>query len=457
MKSSYRYTPFGEQVCTDGEKAQEEFLYNAEAYDAVSGSYYMRVRFYEPAAMRFYQPDIVRGDVKKPQSLNRYVYVQNNPVMYEDTSGESVLPAFVGAGAIVLIGSNYVMNRGKNTTGNKTASKTTKGYTQSTKGGITWKAVENMVVQSPIVQFGANLVNQVKSNLTETQQKAVKQAQEVWKAIPFSTGKDVKVLNEKLSKACIAFIENGKEKTKEDIINEAVKYAIDAEDFGPLVDSEWEEYYDEDTLAEIRKRLQMYYFDHPEEHERIWEKYYKQDKRTWPEKGLLALELVGGAYSVYSGIGLVSSVSGAIGGGVGGSLALAGGGTVSGVSSVAVSDLLVGAVGVAGSIAGGEAIVHGVKQITGIDGTKHGNKRMNERGFTETKVNDIINNYSQKLYQEGGKTVYVKKNGKFYDVIITNSEGQVVTAVGGNTKSLRNWKDVVQMLNNNGGFSTVPY
>jgi RHS repeat-associated protein len=87
LKSSYRYTPFGEQVCTDGEKAQEEFLYNAEAYDAVSGSYYMRVRFYEPAAMRFYQPDIVRGDVKKPQSLNRYVYVQNNPVMYEDTSG----------------------------------------------------------------------------------------------------------------------------------------------------------------------------------------------------------------------------------------------------------------------------------------------------------------------------------------------------------------------------------
>ena len=59
------------------------------------------------------------------------------------------------------------------------------------------------------------LVNQVKSNLTETQQKAVKQAQEVWKAIPFSTGKDVKVLNEILSKACIAFIENGKEKTKE--------------------------------------------------------------------------------------------------------------------------------------------------------------------------------------------------------------------------------------------------
>ena len=86
-KSSYRYTPFGEQVCAKGENAEEGFLYNAEAYDAVSGSYYLRARFYEPAAMRFNQPDTVRGDAREPQSLNRYAYVQNNPVMYEDTSG----------------------------------------------------------------------------------------------------------------------------------------------------------------------------------------------------------------------------------------------------------------------------------------------------------------------------------------------------------------------------------
>ena len=34
-KSSYRYTPFGELVCTEGENVGERFLYNAEAYDAV--------------------------------------------------------------------------------------------------------------------------------------------------------------------------------------------------------------------------------------------------------------------------------------------------------------------------------------------------------------------------------------------------------------------------------------
>ncbi len=44
-----------------------------------------------------------------------------------------------------------------------------------------------------------------------------------------------------------------------------------------------------------------------------------------------------------------------------------------------------------------------------------------------------------------------------YDVIITNSKGEIITAVGGNTKSLKTWKDVViRMLNNNGGYSSLP-
>lgn len=41
--------------------------------------------------------------------------------------------------------------------------------------------------------------------------------------------------------------------------------------------------------------------------------------------------------------------------------------------------------------------------------------------------------------------------------IITNADGEIVTAVGGNTKSLKTWKDVTKMLNNNGGYSTLPY
>lgn len=81
---------------------------------------------------------------------------------------------------------------------------------------------------------------------------------------------------------------------------------------------------------------------------------------------------------------------------------------------------------------------------------------MEERGFSQEKVDDIVNNYSQKVYQEGGRIVYAKKTGNYYDVIIKNADDEIITAVGGSTKSLRTWMDVVRMLSNNGGYSTIP-
>lgn len=188
-KSSYRYTPFGEQVFADGEQAQEGFLYNAEAYDAVSGSYYLRARFYEPAAMRFHQPDIVRGDVKEPQSLNRYVYVQNNPVMYEDPSGESILPALIGAGLAVggvYAGYKYVSNRNKQQGGSSGASgtgtrssKSTTNYTGTAKqnknqnGSKGSSSYQSSSKQLPPKNNGYKTNTGVKS-LTGSQQKSGK-------------------------------------------------------------------------------------------------------------------------------------------------------------------------------------------------------------------------------------------------------------------------------------------
>lgn len=88
--------------------------------------------------------------------------------------------------------------------------------------------------------------------------------------------------------------------------------------------------------------------------------------------------------------------------------------------------------------------------------TKHGKHRSQNRGFSDEMIEDIQQNYSQKVYQSGGRTVYAKKNGNYYDVVIVNKDGQVITTVGGNTKSLRNWSDVTKMLNNNGGYSSLP-
>ena len=84
------YTPFGEQI---GE-AVSGFGYNGEYYNAATGMVYLRARFYEPAMNRFSQKDIVRGSITAPNSLNRYTYVQNDPINFIDPSGQSLKSAW---------------------------------------------------------------------------------------------------------------------------------------------------------------------------------------------------------------------------------------------------------------------------------------------------------------------------------------------------------------------------
>lgn len=79
------YTPYGEQI---GERLSG-FGYNGELYDAATGSLYLRARNYEPAMNRFSQKDILRGTVAEPTSLNRYLYVGNDPLNLIDPTGEA--------------------------------------------------------------------------------------------------------------------------------------------------------------------------------------------------------------------------------------------------------------------------------------------------------------------------------------------------------------------------------
>jgi len=51
------------------------------------GLYDYRARWYEPTLGRFVQPDTLVPEPGKPQDLNRYTYVRNNPLKYQDPSG----------------------------------------------------------------------------------------------------------------------------------------------------------------------------------------------------------------------------------------------------------------------------------------------------------------------------------------------------------------------------------
>ena len=82
---SFSYTAFGEQM---GAQKVSGFAYNAEAYDAATGMINLRARQYEPTIGRFEQKDAQNGEVHQSLSLNRYVYVVNNPLNYDDASGQ---------------------------------------------------------------------------------------------------------------------------------------------------------------------------------------------------------------------------------------------------------------------------------------------------------------------------------------------------------------------------------
>lgn len=52
-----------------------------------NGLYYMRARYYNQDIKRFINRDIVSGDITNSRSLNRYCYVQENPVSLTDPFG----------------------------------------------------------------------------------------------------------------------------------------------------------------------------------------------------------------------------------------------------------------------------------------------------------------------------------------------------------------------------------
>ncbi len=99
------------------------YRYCGEYFDQESGTYYLRARYYAPAEGRFTQEDThwnasnrVYGDQPQKraddggympqlsavlQSGNLYVYGINNPVMYADSTGESIILTSVIIGAAV--------------------------------------------------------------------------------------------------------------------------------------------------------------------------------------------------------------------------------------------------------------------------------------------------------------------------------------------------------------------
>lgn len=87
IRYQYQYSPYGELI--EGTYGQVAFLYNGQFGVASddNGLYYMRARYYNIDIKRFVNQDVVTGSIERSSSLNRYAYVEGNPVSYIDPFG----------------------------------------------------------------------------------------------------------------------------------------------------------------------------------------------------------------------------------------------------------------------------------------------------------------------------------------------------------------------------------
>ncbi|AKG33933.1 hypothetical protein VK70_04505 [Paenibacillus durus ATCC 35681] len=70
---------------------EQPFQYNGRdgVMTDANGLYYMRARYYNPDIKRFVNRDVVTGTISSAQTLNRYAYVNGNPISYVDPFGLS--------------------------------------------------------------------------------------------------------------------------------------------------------------------------------------------------------------------------------------------------------------------------------------------------------------------------------------------------------------------------------
>ena len=94
------YLPFGlTRVQTGTEVTYYKFT--DQELDAESGLYNYGARLYDPAIGIFISPDSIVPDPYDPQTLNRYSYCRNNPLVYVDPSGHIFLIDDILIGAAI--------------------------------------------------------------------------------------------------------------------------------------------------------------------------------------------------------------------------------------------------------------------------------------------------------------------------------------------------------------------
>ncbi len=89
-----KYMPYGSTYETSGTE-DNDHKYTGQRLDDTTGLYYYTARYYDPSIGRFITADPIVQAAMDPQSLNRYAYVRNNPIISVDPSGHSWVSDFI--------------------------------------------------------------------------------------------------------------------------------------------------------------------------------------------------------------------------------------------------------------------------------------------------------------------------------------------------------------------------
>ncbi|NGZ77920.1 RHS repeat-associated core domain-containing protein [Saccharibacillus alkalitolerans] len=92
VTDTYSYDTYGEQLSHEG-ATNQPFQYNGRdgVQTDANGLYQMRARYYNPEIKRFVNRDVLSGSIGSGLTMNRYAYVNGNPVSYIDPFGLSAV------------------------------------------------------------------------------------------------------------------------------------------------------------------------------------------------------------------------------------------------------------------------------------------------------------------------------------------------------------------------------
>jgi RHS repeat-associated protein len=431
----------------------------------ISGAYYLRARYYDPANARMLSEDPVRSvshvspngnEIVDPLSLNLYTYSYNNPVQYNDSSGRF---AILTAVAVVVIGgvvsgavditSQLIQNGGDL---NKVD---WRSVGASAAGGTAATAV--FMIAGPAGGLVSAVVTGGTASATGyTVNKVVKGE------TPTITGTmGSYAVGGATSGVLYGVASRGVYRTKPAA---PPTVCFTGETLVKTKDGHKE-------IKDISVRDEVY-----SENVETGEQGYKKVKNIYVNEANILIHVKACGVEINTteehpfyavGLGWVSAKSLEIGD----ELKLANGETS--IVELVEAEMLVESMMVYNFevedwhtyfVSANEVFVHnacslkaGDKTINGYELTTHAANHANERGFSIQRIDSAIDSYSKKFYTYG-EEIYCKKVGNYYDVVIkSRSNNKIVTVIGGNTNSLKTVNDIEKFFRNSGNIiSTIP-